>query len=199
MKNTGEGRLEVTAIENGTVIDHIPASNLFKIIRILGLENENHRITFGTNLESKRMGTKAIIKINDRFCKQEEINRIAIVAPMAVVNIIRDFKVVEKHAVTIPETIRGFVKCANPKCVTNNEPVETSFLVIRNGDEIALRCRYCEKITHQEQTEIGKENGLIFYANAGSAPRFLFFRSGFETDQRVFDRPSFGRKKSDAQ
>ena len=145
MKNTGEGRLEVTAIENGTVIDHIPASNLFKIIRILGLENENHRITFGTNLESKRMGTKAIIKINDRFCKQE-----------AVVNIIRDFKVVEKHAVTIPETIRGFVKCANPKCVTNNEPVETSFLVIRNGDEIALRCRYCEKITHQEQTEIGK-------------------------------------------
>ena len=109
MKNTGEGRLEVTAIENGTVIDHIPASNLFKIIRILGLENENHRITFGTNLESKRMGTKAIIKINDRFCKQEEINRIAIVAPMAVVNIIRDFKVVEKHAVTIPETIRGFV------------------------------------------------------------------------------------------
>ena len=156
MKNTGEGRLEVTAIENGTVIDHIPASNLFKIIRILGLENENHRITFGTNLESKRMGTKAIIKINDRFCKREEINRIAIVAPMAVVNIIRDFKVVEKHAVTIPETIRGFVKCANPKCVTNNEPVETSFLVIRNGDEIALRCRYCEKITHQEQTEIGK-------------------------------------------
>ena len=156
MKNTGEGRLEVTAIENGTVIDHIPASNLFKIIRILGLENENHRITVGTNLESKRMGTKAIIKINDRFCKQEEINRIAIVAPMAVVNIIRDFKVVEKHAVTIPETIRGFVKCANPKCVTNNEPVETSFLVIRNGDEIALRCRYCEKITHQEQTEIGK-------------------------------------------
>ena len=61
------------------------------------------------------MGTKAIIKINDRFCKQEEINRIAIVAPMAVVNIIRDFKVVEKHAVTIPETIRGFVKCANPE------------------------------------------------------------------------------------
>ena len=143
MKNTGEGRLEVTAIENGTVIDHIPASNLFKIIRILGLENENHRITFGTNLESKRMGTKAIIKINDRFCKQEEINRIAIVAPMAVVNIIRDFKVVEKHAVTIPQTIRGFVKCANPKCVTNNEPVETSFLVIRNG---ADKCR--EQITH---------------------------------------------------
>ena len=153
---TMEGTLEVRAIENGTVIDHIPANSLFKIIKILKLDTDTHRMTFGTNLESKRMGTKAIIKINDRFCKQEEINRIAIVAPMAVVNIIRDFKVVEKHAFTIPETIRGFVKCANPKCITNNEPVETSFLVIRNGDEIALRCRYCEKITHQEQTEIGK-------------------------------------------
>ncbi len=151
-----EGRLEVRAIENGTVIDHIPASSLFKIIRILGLEQETHCITFGTNLESKRMGTKAIIKINDRFCEQEEINRIAIVAPEASVNIIRNFKVVEKHTVTIPETIQGFVRCANPRCITNHEPVETSFRVIKAGDEIALRCKYCEKITHQEQIEIRK-------------------------------------------
>lgn len=149
-----EGRLEVRAIENGTVIDHIPANCLFKIIRILDLENESHRITFGTNLESKHMGTKAIIKINDRFCRQEEINRIAIVAPMAAVNIIRDYKVVEKHAVTLPETVSGFVRCANPKCITNNEPVETSFRVICHENEIALRCKYCEKITHQEQIEI---------------------------------------------
>ena len=141
-----EGRLEVRAIENGTVIDHIPASSLFKIIRILGLEQETHCITFGTNLESKRMGTKAIIKINDRFCEQEEINRIAIVAPEASVNIIRNFKVVEKH----------FVRCANPRCITNHEPVETSFRVIKAGEEIALRCKYCEKITHQEQIEIRK-------------------------------------------
>ena len=80
-----EGKLEVRAIENGTVIDHIPSDCLFKIIKILDLENDPHRITFGTNLESKRMGSKAIIKINDRFCRQEEINRIAIVAPMAKV------------------------------------------------------------------------------------------------------------------
>ena len=85
-----EGTLEVRAIENGTVIDHIPANSLFKIIKILGLDTETHRITFGMNLESKRMGTKAIIKINERFCQQEEINRIAIVAPMAAVNIIKN-------------------------------------------------------------------------------------------------------------
>ena len=149
-----EGRLEVRAIENGTVIDHLPADSLFKIISILGLEHDSHRMTFGMNLESKRMGTKAIIKINDRFCKQDEINRIAIVAPMTVVNIIRNFKVVEKHPVATPETVKGFVRCANPKCITNNQPVETFFHVVRTGDQIALRCKYCEKITHLDQVEI---------------------------------------------
>ena len=80
------------------------------------------------------MGSKAIIKINDRFCRQEEINRIAIVAPMAKVNIIKNFKVTEKRDVTIPETIRGFVRCANPKCITNIEPVETAFQVVRDSE-----------------------------------------------------------------
>ena len=107
------------------------------------------------NLESKRMGTKAIIKINDRFCHQDEINRIALVAPMAVVNIIKNYEVVEKRAVEVPETIEGFVKCANPKCITNMEPVRTSFTVLQ-GDEISLRCKYCEKITHQNSIEITK-------------------------------------------
>lgn len=150
-----EGRLEVRAIENGTVIDHIPSASLFKIIHILGLEKETHRITFGTNLESKRMGTKAIIKINERFCAQEEINRISLVAPMAMVNIIRNFDVVEKLPVKVPDTVEGFVRCANPKCITNNEPVRTAFAVIK-GNEISLRCRYCEKITHQNQIDIIK-------------------------------------------
>ena len=143
MTDHTEGKLEVRAIENGTVIDHIPSDCLFKIIKILDLEHDTHRITFGTNLESKRMGSKAIIKINDRFCKQDELNRIAIVAPMAKVNIIENFRVTEKRNVTIPETVRGFVRCVNPKCITNNEPVETSFTVIREGEQIALRCKYC--------------------------------------------------------
>ena len=136
MTDHTEGKLEVRAIENGTVIDHIPSDCLFKII--------------------KRMGSKAIIKINDRFCKQDELNRIAIVAPMAKVNIIENFRVTEKRNVTIPETVRGFVRCVNPKCITNNEPVETSFTVIREGEQIALRCKYCEKITHRQQIEILK-------------------------------------------
>ena len=148
--------MEVRAIENGTVIDHIPSDALFKIINIMQLDKAPQRITFGMNLESKRMGTKAIIKINDRFCHQDEINRIALVAPMAIVNTIKDFNVIEKRQVTVPEHIEGFVKCVNPKCITNNEPVRTAFDVIQRDGQIALRCRYCEKVTLQSQMELTK-------------------------------------------
>ncbi len=147
--------MEVRAIENGTVIDHIPADCLFQIINILRLDRETNRITFGTNMESKRMGKKAIIKINDRYCMTEELNRIALVAPMAIINIIKDYEVIEKRPVTVPDRVEGFVRCANPKCVTNNEPVTTAFEVIQ-GEQVSLRCRYCEKITYQSQLELIK-------------------------------------------
>ncbi|MDL2319568.1 aspartate carbamoyltransferase regulatory subunit [Alistipes sp. OttesenSCG-928-B03] len=151
-------KLEVTAIENGTVIDHIPANKLFKIIDILRLDRETHRITFGTNLESKRMGAKAIIKINDRYCLPMEINQIALVAPQAVVNTIHDFAVTEKRQVSVPDEIEGFARCANPKCITNNQIMTTAFTVIHTEDDgMALRCRYCEKVTYLDQLEIIKE------------------------------------------
>ena len=147
---------EVRAIENGTVIDHIPSDQLFKIIRIMQLDRAPQRITFGMNLESKRMGSKAIIKIADRYCQDKEINRIALFAPIAMVNTIKDFEVIEKRKVTVPERIEGFVRCANPKCITNNEPVRTAFDVLNNDGKISLRCRYCEKVTPQSQMELIK-------------------------------------------
>lgn len=147
--------MEVRAIECGTVIDHVPADALFKIIKIMGLDGDTaHRMTFGTNLESKRMGTKAIIKINDRYPADDEINRIALVAPDAIVNTIRDFKVIDKRHVTVPEHITGFVRCCNPACITNHQPVETAFDVVHSGGVVALRCKYCEKLTYKAQMEI---------------------------------------------
>lgn len=147
--------MNVRAIENGTVIDHIPSESLFKIISILGLENETNQITFGTNLESKRMGSKAIIKISNRYCADEEVNRISIIAPMACVNTIKDYKVVDKRSVEVPSEIAGFVKCANPRCITNNERVATKFAVIKREIQgIALKCKYCEKITSRENIRI---------------------------------------------
>lgn len=149
--------MEVRAIENGTVIDHIPPAALFKIITIMGLDRDTeYRMTIGTNLESKRMGSKAIIKINERYCEPQEIDRIALFAPDARVNIIRDFEVVEKRRVEVPQRIQGFVKCANPMCVTNHQPVETAFDVINRNGKVGLHCRYCEKLTSQKRMELKK-------------------------------------------
>lgn len=154
---TRDKYLEVKAIENGTVIDHIPSESLFKIISLLKLEQETNMITFGTNLNSKRMSSKAIIKINERYCAEREINRIALFAPMAVVNTIKDFNVVTKHKVVVPTQIEGFVKCANPQCITNNEPVMTKFNVLKNENEVSLHCKYCDKITYQNEIELVKK------------------------------------------
>jgi len=139
-------QLRVSAIKEGTAIDHIPADKLFKVIDILGLDKINNTITFGTNLESKTQGKKAIIKISDKFFKDKDINKIALVAPNAKLNIIKDYEVVEKKIIEIPDSFEGIVKCVNPKCVTNVENVKTRFTVV-DKEDLKLKCHYCEKIT----------------------------------------------------
>lgn len=146
-------QLSVSAIQNGTVIDHIPAKHLFKVIQILGLDRIDQQITFGTNLESKKLGKKAIIKISEKFFADDDINRIALVAPDAKLNIIKDYEVVEKKVVEVPDTIVGIARCMNPKCITNFEPVTTRFKVVSKKN-VALKCHYCEKITNQENLHI---------------------------------------------
>jgi len=146
-------QLSVSAIQNGTVIDHVPASNLFKVIQILGLDKIDNQITFGTNLESKKLGRKAIIKITGVFFEDEDINRIALVAPDAKLNIIKDYEVIEKKVVEVPDNIVGIAKCMNPKCITNFEHVITRFRVVSKKN-VTLKCHYCEKITNQENMHI---------------------------------------------
>lgn len=146
-------QLSVSAIENGTVIDHVPAKNLFKVIQILGLDHIDNQITFGTNLESKKLGSKAIIKIAGKYFEDADINRIALVAPDAKLNIIREYEVVEKREVQVPDEIVGIAKCMNPKCITNFEKVTTRFRVVSKKN-VALKCYYCEKITNQENMQI---------------------------------------------
>lgn len=154
MKNVNDPKqLLVSAIESGTVIDHIPASSLFKVIKILGLDRIRNQITFGTNLESKTSGKKAIIKIAGKFFEDDDIDRIALVAPKAKLNIIRDYQVIEKRVVEVPDTINAIAKCMNPKCITNFEKVTTHFRVV-SKKPVALKCLYCEKITDQERLEI---------------------------------------------
>jgi aspartate carbamoyltransferase regulatory subunit len=145
--------LHVSAIENGTVIDHIPAEYLFQVINILGLDNCDNSVTFGNNLESDKLGKKAIIKISDKFFEDDEINKISLIAPHAKLNIIRNYQVSEKKIVESPEKVVGIAKCMNPKCITNVEEVTTRFKVVADSP-ITLKCHYCEKITDHKHIEI---------------------------------------------
>ncbi len=100
-KNVSKSQLAVAALRNGTVIDHIPSDVLFKAVKILGIENIRTAVTIGNNLDSKRLGNKGIIKVADVFFPEKTLNRIALIAPSAVINIIRDYEVVEKFPVKL--------------------------------------------------------------------------------------------------
>lgn len=149
-----EKHLKVSAIKNGTVLDHIPAEQLFKVIDILKLSTIDKQITFGSNLDSKLLGKKAIIKIADTYFRDDEINKIALIAPQAKINIINNFEVVEKRVLSVPQTIKGIVKCMNPMCITNHQPVATLFTTLATDPEIQLLCHYCEKITDNKNLKI---------------------------------------------
>lgn len=149
-----EKQLKVSAIKDGTVLDHIPSDQVFRVIDILGLNEIHKQITFGTNLESKLLGKKGIIKISDKYFEDDDINRIALVAPMAKINIIHDFEVVEKRVLSLPSSIKGIVKCVNPMCITNHQQVSTLFSTIESHPHLKLLCHYCEKVTESNNLKI---------------------------------------------
>jgi aspartate carbamoyltransferase regulatory subunit len=137
--------LVVSALENGTVLDHIPAENVYKALDLLNLKGIENQITIGINLTSRIYGQKGIIKIADKFFEDDELNKLALIAPKATVNIIRDFKVVEKKKLVMPKEVIGIAKCRNPKCVTNHQPIKTRFTTSEKNNEIQLLCHFCEK------------------------------------------------------
>ena len=142
--------LQVAALCNGTVIDHIPSDKLFAIVRLLGLEYMPNNITIGFNLESLKLGSKGIIKIADKYFCDEELNRIAVVAPNVLLNIIRDYEVIEKREVELPDELINVVKCGNPNCISNNEPMNSILRVVDKEHGIA-KCHYCEKEQRKEE------------------------------------------------
>lgn len=142
--------LAVAALRNGTVIDHIPSSSLFQVVDLLGLRNVTSNVTIGFNLDSSEMGKKGIIKIADTEYPEDMLNRIALIAPTAVVNIIKDYDVVEKRKVSLPDSLIDIVKCPNPKCISNNEPMRTRFDVVAHKP-LALRCHFCECVATADE------------------------------------------------
>ena len=136
--------LRVSKIKDGTVIDHISGGYALDVVKILGITGKEKRVmTIAINVPSKRFGVKDVLKIEGRALNSGEVNRIALVAPHASINIIRDYAVVEKLEVKLPKVIEGIVKCANPVCISNSgEPVSSKFYV-ENEDPLVLKCHYC--------------------------------------------------------
>ncbi len=137
-------QLLVSALENGTVIDHIPCERTNDVVTLLKLNNVSSTVMIGINLESKKMGHKTIIKVANKFFSDDELNKLSVIAPDVTLCIIRDYEVVEKKQVRMPEELRDIIRCANPKCITNNEPMHTVFNVIDKQNGV-IKCHYCEK------------------------------------------------------
>lgn len=153
MSDKKSTELAVAALAAGTVIDHIPSDALFKVAHILGIEKMHCGVTIGNNLPSRRIGRKGIIKVEDLEFDRQTLDRIAVVAPAATVNIIRNYHVASKGTVELPQTLRGIVRCPNPKCITNNEPMTTRFDVT-NPDGLILTCYYCGHSVQGSNAEI---------------------------------------------
>ena len=137
--------LKVPRIKDGSVIDHITAGNAVKVLHILGIPKaSSSTVSVAMNVRSK-LGKKDIVKVENRELDPQEVDKIALIAPKATINIIRDYEVAKKHKVKLPDEIVGIVSCSNPTCVSNaNEPVESRFRII-SRDPPKIKCYYCER------------------------------------------------------
>ncbi|DAC73279.1 MAG TPA: aspartate carbamoyltransferase regulatory subunit [Thermoplasmata archaeon] len=137
--------LKVTPIKDGTVIDHITPGHALKVLHVLKVpESTFSVVSILMNVNGKK-GKKDIVKIENRELDPKELDKIALIAPKATINIIRDYEVVKKHKVELPKEVIGLTKCSNPTCISNaREPVESRFQVI-NRDPLRIRCYYCER------------------------------------------------------
>jgi aspartate carbamoyltransferase regulatory subunit len=139
--------LKVTPIKNGTVIDHIPHGLALKVLHFLKIAEEtSSAVSVAMNVKSM-MGKKDIVKIENKELDEREVNKISLIAPKATINIIRNYEVIKKHRVQLPDEIVGIVKCSNPTCISNSrEPVESRFILV-SKDPPHIKCYYCERET----------------------------------------------------
>ncbi|CAM4303786.1 aspartate carbamoyltransferase regulatory subunit [Vibrio agarivorans] len=145
-----ETQLQVEAIKNGTVIDHIPAQVGIKVLRLFDMDKSNQRVTIGLNLPSSALGAKDLLKIENVYINEEQANKLALYAPHATVNQIENYEVSRKLPLVLPKQVTNVFECPNTNCITHNEPVESSFNVIEKNDDIRLKCKYCEKVFSRE-------------------------------------------------
>ena len=155
MTKDKKSELKIRAIKDGTVIDHITANKSLHILKILELpDDETQNVTIAMNVTSNEVGRKDILKIENRELDHEELNQIALIAPKATINIIRNYEPIKKDKIILPDKITSIIKCTNPKCITNyeNEPITPVFNVINKYPPV-VRCHYCEKLIKTEDID----------------------------------------------
>ncbi|MCG9680383.1 aspartate carbamoyltransferase regulatory subunit [Vibrio sp. Isolate24] len=145
-----ETQLQVEAIRNGSVIDHIPANVGIKVLKLFKMHKTNQRITIGLNLPSSALGEKDLIKIENVYLTKEQANQLALYAPKATVNQIEEYQVVNKLTLALPEHIQSVFECPNSNCISHGEPVESQFKVQQKQYQVQLKCHYCEKVFSRE-------------------------------------------------
>jgi len=140
-----EEQMIVRPIREGTVIDHIPAGRALTVLKILGITgSEGYRVAIVMNVESRKLGRKDIVKIEGRRLKREELDRIALIAPSATVNIVENYRVVKKMKVSLPQHLQNIIRCTNPTCITRQprEPIVPRFNLVSRRPLI-YQCLYC--------------------------------------------------------
>lgn len=146
--------LPVSAIKNGTVIDHIAPGQALRIIHLLSLETSTNKVTIGLHLPSNRMGSKDLIKIENRILTDIEANEIVVFSPLATINVIQNFTVTEKVQTRLPDSMRKVFLCPNPVCITHSEPVASYFYIMEERKQIKLTCHYCEKVYDRDHMKV---------------------------------------------
>ena len=140
--------LRITPIRNGTVIDHLPAGSALAVCRVLGIPRDGSASTVSVvmNVPSARTGRKDIVKVEDRELAAADLARLAVLAPQATVNLIRDHRVAAKLQVELPERVTDAIRCPNDACISNDdEPVAAEFEVgpVGQTGRPLLTCAFC--------------------------------------------------------
>ena len=150
-----DGELKVSKIKNGTVIDHIPAGMAPAVLKILGIERGcSDTVIVAMNVKSQRLGLKDMVKVENRALEAATVKKIAIVAPQATVNIIKDMAVAEKIHVELPHELIGIIRCPNRNCITNSSERVVPYLTVESRDPLVMRCHYCESLVEGPAAEL---------------------------------------------
>ena len=147
-----ETSLIVTRIKNGTVIDHIDGGNALHVLKALEIDGkEGDVITIALNVPSGKLKKKDIIKLENKFLEEDDTNKLAVIASSSTINIIKNFQLVEKRLVSLPDEITRIFRCSNLDCITNSKEHLEPVMDVLDKEKLVLKCRYCNRVLDVNQ------------------------------------------------